>query len=74
MWKKAGASFNCANYDGRTPLHIAVINNFEDKVRYLVNMGANPNAVDLMGKSPIDIARELKFTNILKIFEENCEA
>lgn len=73
MWKKAGANFNYANYDGRTALHVAVINNFEDKVRYLVKMGANPHKVDLTGKSSIDLARELKLANIMKFFEENSE-
>jgi len=65
-WHLAGADFNQPNYDHRMPLHIAVSNGLEDKVRYLVDHGADVNAVDFRGKTPVDDAKEKKLSGILK--------
>ena len=39
------------DYDGRTALHIAVAENKEEIVRYLVSQGANPTLEDRFGRT-----------------------
>ena len=40
MWALAGADFNAADYDLRTPLHIAADEGFQEIVELLVAHGA----------------------------------
>ncbi|HEU0186613.1 MAG TPA: ankyrin repeat domain-containing protein [Gallionellaceae bacterium] len=47
--------------DGQTPLHLAVTRGYPDIVRMLVNSGADIEAVNEQGKTPIDIALEKRF-------------
>lgn len=47
--------------DGQTPLHLAVARGYPDIVRMLVNSGADIEAVNEQGKTPIDIALEKRF-------------
>lgn len=47
--------------DGQTPLHLAVLKGYPDIVRMLVNGGANIDALNEQGKTPIDIALEKRF-------------
>ena len=39
------------NYDGRTALHIAVAENQEEIVRYLISQGSNPRLEDKLGRT-----------------------
>lgn len=47
--------------NGQSPLHLAVTKGYPDIVRMLVNCGANIEAVNEDGKTPIDIALEKRF-------------
>lgn len=47
--------------NGQSPLHLAVARGYPDIVRMLVNGGANIEAQDAEGKTPIDIALEKRF-------------
>ncbi|KAF1772521.1 Ankyrin repeat-containing domain [Phytophthora cactorum] len=51
-----GADVNAADYDKRTPLHIAVSDEQLEMVDYLLQCGANAEALDRWGRSPIDCA------------------
>ncbi|XP_077998571.1 ankyrin repeat and EF-hand domain-containing protein 1-like [Glandiceps talaboti] len=44
--------------DGETALHLAAINNNEEMVRFLLDLGAHPNVVDLKGRTAIMRAAE----------------
>jgi len=55
------------NEDGRTPLHIAVINNFQDIAELLISNGASKNIVDEKGQKVIWIP-EQKGGNDSKIY------
>lgn len=52
----AGASPNCQNPYGMTPLHWAAINGQFDRAQALLEGGANPNLRNREGKTPLELA------------------
>ena len=52
----AGASANCKDYDGRTPLHIAVAEGHTQIVELLLKKGADCNALDRWQNTPLSEA------------------
>lgn len=53
---EAGASPNCKDYDGRTPLHIAVADGHTQIVELLLKKGADCNAPDRWQNTPLSEA------------------
>jgi len=53
---KRGANVNIKDKDGKTPLHIAVENNYEDIVKVLIQNNADVNIKDNNGNTPLHIA------------------
>ncbi len=51
-----GVDVNCTDFDKRTPLHHACSENQMVVARYLMKMGANINALDAFGLTPLDSA------------------
>jgi ankyrin repeat protein len=51
-----GADINIKNKDGKTPLHIAVENNYEDIIKFLLENKADVNVKDNEGNTPLHIA------------------
>ncbi len=50
---RAGVDINVADYDDRTPLHVAGDNGLDVIYQILIDSGANPNKIDAWGKTPI---------------------
>lgn len=57
---KEGHSVNIRDYGGKTPLHHALTTQYErdDKVRGLVEVGADVTMRDFEGQTPVDVAKE----------------
>ncbi len=70
-----GADIDEANttswYKGYTPLLWAVSSGDEKLVSFLVKNGANVNAIAVEGKTPLSIATEAGYTNIVEILKAN---
>ncbi|CAI5463327.1 unnamed protein product [Closterium sp. Yama58-4] len=50
---KAGANASKADYDGRTPLHLAAAGGYDEVVRFLLLEGADVNSLDNFGTTPL---------------------
>ncbi len=57
LWIEAGADPSGADYDGRTPLHLAAAEGRDDALHLLLACGADPRRVDRFGSTPIEEAR-----------------
>ncbi|CAI5738296.1 unnamed protein product [Peronospora destructor] len=60
---------NAVDYDKRTPLHIAVSDEQLEMTSYLLQCGANAEAIDRWGRSPIDNAMDTKNVAILRLLK-----
>jgi uncharacterized protein len=59
---EVGADVNAANNVGLTALHGAAFTGLDEVIRFLVQQGANINARDLSGQTPLDKAMNIKPT------------
>ncbi|KJH50139.1 L-asparaginase, type I [Dictyocaulus viviparus] len=60
-WKAAGSKLVETDYDKRTALHVAVSHNQVETVRYLIEQGLDPLAVDSFGTTPMSEAKRKNF-------------
>ncbi|KDO23747.1 hypothetical protein SPRG_10524 [Saprolegnia parasitica CBS 223.65] len=64
----AGADVNLADYDQRTPLHIAVSDGKSSVVEMLLKAGANVYKKDRWGATPLDCAKDPSVVSVLAQF------
>ncbi|XP_058854336.1 L-asparaginase-like isoform X1 [Acipenser ruthenus] len=61
IWMAAGKHLNYADYDKRTPLHVAVCTNQAEMVTFCLNNGSDPELRDFHNNRPLEDARRLGF-------------
>jgi ankyrin repeat protein len=66
-----GISVNSLSGGDWTPLHDAVVRNQKKAAAFLINKGANVYAKDANGKTPLDIAKERNFKDLIEIFKQS---
>lgn len=55
-----GSDLNTADYDGRSPLHVAACEGHLNVVEYLLNERANVDAIDRFGHTPLHNAEHFR--------------
>ena len=67
----AGVEPGTADYDGRTPLHLAAAEGQPDVVRYLLAAGAGPRPLDRWGGTPLSDAETHGHGEIAALLREH---
>ncbi|KAF8714844.1 hypothetical protein HU200_027378 [Digitaria exilis] len=65
-----GVDPNCKNYDQRTPLHIAAAEGLHLVARVLIDFGADVQAKDRWGNTPLDEGRRCCSKPLVRILEQ----
>jgi glutaminase len=68
-----GHNLDLADYDGRTPLHLACADNRAETVRYLLIHGVATSPKDRWGVTPLADARKHKRKDIVRLFAERAQ-
>jgi glutaminase len=64
-----GAGLDGADYDGRTPLHLAASEGREEVVAYMLSEGVNRSPIDRWGNVPLDDARRGEHDAVVALLE-----
>lgn len=65
-----GLDLNGADYDGRTPLHLAAAEGQEEAVRYLLRKGVALEPTDRWGNTPLDDAERHSHKAVAKLLHQ----
>ncbi|XP_055027930.1 60 kDa lysophospholipase isoform X2 [Misgurnus anguillicaudatus] len=68
--KEMGADLSMADYDGRTPLHIAACDGHLKVVQYLLSQGATVYAKDRFGNTPLRNAVRFRHKDVVKLLRK----
>ncbi|MEM7463098.1 MAG: glutaminase A [Pseudomonadota bacterium] len=66
-----GVSLDVADYDRRTPIHLAAAEGYRNVVRYILAHGGLVNPIDRWGNTPLDEAHRHGQTETAKLLSDN---
>lgn len=66
-----GVEINCTTAQGYNALHIAVLNNDERMVKYLLGLGVDKDQLNNHGKTPVVLAQEYNKTRLFILLVTN---
>ncbi|WP_419198621.1 ankyrin repeat domain-containing protein [Wolbachia endosymbiont of Rhagoletis cingulata] len=67
---KNASGINDVNNNGSTPLHVATQGNKPSTVKLLLNRGARIEVKDSRNRTPLDLAKQEGYTNIVQMIEQ----
>ena len=69
----SGVDVDKGDYDNRTPVHLAASEGHHEILVFLIKEGGlkNINPIDRWGMTPLDYAIKGKFTESIKVLQEN---
>lgn len=70
---RGGCDLNAKDFNLATPLHIAAQKGYKTTIDTLVRLGANPNAVDVMGRSCLQVAKTNEVKDFIKSLHDKKE-
>ncbi|XP_062325947.1 60 kDa lysophospholipase isoform X1 [Osmerus eperlanus] len=65
--REMGSDLSLADYDGRTPLHVAACEGHLEVVKYLLCHGASVHAKDRFGDTPLSNARRFRHKEVVRL-------
>ncbi|ROL42039.1 60 kDa lysophospholipase [Anabarilius grahami] len=69
--REMGSDLNMADYDNRSPLHVAACEGHLKVVEYLLNEGADVDAKDRFGDTPLHNAKRFRHEEIVELLRRN---
>ncbi|KYM96510.1 PREDICTED: L-asparaginase 1 [Cyphomyrmex costatus] len=70
----AGADLSQKNFSGRTPLHFAALHDRMETTEFLLENGADPHCVDMLGETAADLAETMRAAGAARLlapFKQN---
>ena len=65
---------NSRDAEGDIPLHLSVLSGRTDVVNFLLQNGADPSIRGINDRTPLELAREMGYQDIVRVLEEYLSA
>ncbi|XP_070166423.1 L-asparaginase isoform X1 [Polyergus mexicanus] len=62
----AGVDLSQKDVSGRTPLHFAALHNHTETIEFLLDHGADPRCIDMLGQTAAELAEAAQATDVIR--------